>query len=318
LAAPTQAPRLPISPENVPRLQVQAQYQGQSYEQVLALAWAPDSQSLFVAAGQNLLRLSVPELVILQALEAGVQVNELALQPGGSLLAGAGQDGSLYIWDASIGITPRATIPAHKKAANAAVFSPDGGLLASGGNDGMARIWRLSDGARQAEIIGGAFAISSLAFLQDGAQLAIANAGLVRVREVQTRRITQTLRSAGPSVYSIALSPDGQRLGGGTVENQLLVWDLATAGVTWSAEPAPVSAGARPPLTWQVAYQPTGELLAAASGDSSLSLWEAQSGELLGRFPAHDLGATCLAFSPDGLWLASGGLDGVVRLWGIE
>jgi len=42
---------------------------------------------------------------------------------------------------------------------------------------------------------------------------------------------------------------------------------------------------------------------------------EPQSQKPVRRFKAHEGGVSCLAFSHDGKFLASGGLDGVVRLW---
>jgi WD40 repeat protein len=47
-------------------------------------------------------------------------------------------------------------------------------------------------------------------------------------------------------------------------------------------------------------------------------LWDALSGNLLGRVDAHDGGADSVSFSPDGTLLASGGRDTLVKLWRVS
>jgi WD40 repeat protein len=64
-----------------------------------------------------------------------------------------------------------------------------------------------------------------------------------------------------------------------------------------------------------VRFSPNGELLAVATAAGSIDLRQAATGELVRRHPAHAGGAQVLAWSPDGTQLASGGLDGRVRLY---
>ena len=62
-----------------------------------------------------------------------------------------------------------------------------------------------------------------------------------------------------------------------------------------------------------LAFSPDGALVATASDDGKLKLWEAQSGELKQTFsPGAPLKA--LAFSPDGTMLASGAQNGVIYM----
>ncbi len=68
-------------------------------------------------------------------------------------------------------------------------------------------------------------------------------------------------------------------------------------------------------LVWAVAFNPSGEWIASASGDGTVSLWDVASGGLLQQFTGDSGAMTALAFSPDGLWLAAGGLDAAVRIW---
>lgn len=68
-----------------------------------------------------------------------------------------------------------------------------------------------------------------------------------------------------------------------------------------------------------LAFSPNGSVLASASDDKTILLWDLQSRKPLGQpLSGHEQQVLCLAFSPDGKFLASGSADRKVFLWDVS
>ena len=68
----------------------------------------------------------------------------------------------------------------------------------------------------------------------------------------------------------------------------------------------------------EIAVSPDGSMLASASEDIRVVLWDLNSGKRIHVFPGHILGITAMAFSPDGKWLATGSADTTVKIWDTD
>ena len=68
-------------------------------------------------------------------------------------------------------------------------------------------------------------------------------------------------------------------------------------------------------VVWSVAFSPDGQMLASASWDQTVRLWDVETEQLLHILTGHTNHVHSVAFSPDGQTLVSGSWDGTIRLW---
>ncbi len=312
-----------LTPANISRLKILARRDYAPHELITALAWSPDGKRLAVAAGENIHWLDA-SLHELRLLAIGAFSRSLAFSPDGAWLAAGSQDGYVRLWQTQVLDQPSGSpapvfkLQAHKKGVNQVVFHPTRPLLATGGNDAVARIWDLDSGEQLNQIVGGTFAVPGLAFSPDGAYLAVMNGSVIRLRDVDSGRMVATLR-ADTDLFSLAFSPSGDELVAGDNAGTLWVWQLNGFGAAGNQSPQPQhvdTGGEQKGLVWQVAFSPDGRLFGVALEDGELQIWDAHSGEKLWAAQISDIAVTSLAFHPNGRWLATGGLNASLQLWG--
>ena len=282
----------------------------------MGLAWSPDGRVLAISVGEFIRLYETTGYTLIHTLETGVWSPALAFNPAGTHLASGGRDGNVSLWDVVDGRL-LFTFPAHKKGVNAVIFSPDGDLLATGGNDAVARLWDPVGGENQGQMIGGTYAVPDIVFTPDGASLAVVNGDVVRLRDVASGRFVQTLRGQ-ESIYTASITADGRLLATGGSQGTVTLWEIESGQAVADYRHDEGSVNLNRRLVWDISFNPDGSRLAAVTGEGVLIVWNLTSGVEEMAFQAHTLAASCIAFSPDGRYLATGGLDGEVWVWQID
>jgi WD40 repeat protein len=231
----------------------------------------------------------------------------LAFRPGtaGRLLASAGQDGEVRLWDAGTGRS-LAVLRDHSDRVTCVAFSADGRVLASAGHDRTVRLYDLEGGEespqpRSRPPLRADGPVWSVAFHPDGTTLAAsagpAGAAAVAVWNLKSTRLRKTLPGKVRAGSGLAYSPDGRWLAGCAADRTVVLWDAKTGKLHHALK------GHRADVTG-VAFAPEGRPLASADVDGRVCLWDAAEGLLLDRREVEGGPVAALAFGATAQTLA--------------
>jgi eukaryotic-like serine/threonine-protein kinase len=331
-AAPA-APRLPSLTVSVMPLRVLVR----SRDSIMDIAWSPDGLALAAGCSDGVVRVwSAGDGKLLQGLYGHTDViTGVDYSPDGQVLASGSVDGTVRLWRTS-DWSQMAELSWRVGQSSSVAFSPNGQVLAGGSVEGTISLWMLRDGSAHNASVwplkhrGG---VSSLAWSADGLVLVSGGmTGTLHLWQVGQGASIGMPENHTAAVTSLAWSPDGMVLASADEDSTVVLRRLdyeeavpvSFADLGRQSEMRIIDCSTRHVLRGHVgevacvAWRPDGRLLATCGRDTTVRLWDVETGALLQTLSSHTDGVRCVTWSPDGSLLASAGWDKTVLLWQVQ
>jgi WD40 repeat protein len=229
-------------------------------------------------------------------------ISQVVWSPDGRALAVAFGDGvAMYV--NGFGSTPNYVL-FHPAPAKSIAFHPTKPLIATGSKDTLVRLWTTAK--KHTELRGHTDAVNSIAFDAAGDMLASAGSDkrIIVWRTAPPHDQVMNSERHNDEISSIAIGKSHVMATGSwdktvrlSLKNTVLEHD------DWVR---------------QIRFSPRTDILASASKDGLVRLWQNGKSRPDTLILAHEGGADSLAFSPDEKLLATGGRDNLIRLWDVE
>ena len=260
--------------------------------------------------------------------------NAISYTSDGETLAAAHWNRTIGLWDVNSNLpaAPYFTFTGHPGPIYAVAISPDNRMVASGGAgkmnrgdsepSGLIRMWDLLTKELR-PILRSKSPVSTLTFSPNSRMLAAGNGdGTIQIWDAGTGELIREYKDHKESVWKVDFSPDNKWLLSVSLDGTSLLKNLRADGEElpiFNQHGTPIHAASFSPVDKDDEYT-----FATGGADKSIQLWKAHTknnNDLLRdnqTLYGHNDSVWILEFSRDGQDLASGSLDGTVRLWDLD
>jgi WD40 repeat protein len=225
----------------------------------------------------------------------------------------------------------------HSSTIRGLMFTPEGDRLVSLGWDKTIRVWDVESGFLLKTLRGhmdegpeGTLYTGALS--PDGRTLAVAGFlaheqgdpyGLIRLIDIDSGKQKALLEGHTHVVFSLAFSADGKWLASGSADSAVRVWDVRKALENGGKDCEMTAVMRHKGYVYGVAFSPDGNQLVSVDGIESEDnkkgagiIWDWRKQRIIAQLEEHNAGLKAVAWSPDGQYIVTTGMDGKILLWG--
>lgn len=291
---------------------------------VTSIAFSPNGRLLASGSDDNSIKIwdtttghllrNITEPIFNASTRSVGTIDNVAFSPDGRLLASSHSSFVVKLWDVETGKELRRLNGAEQ----AIAFSPDGRWLAVTMKD-KTLLWDVNSGQlRPTPLVQDRG--FNITYSPNGQFLVLSGLGEVTLWDAITGNKLRTFETAAPPitftpdsrVLATALAGDQEGPSIVVDEIRVLIWDTATGRMVRE-----LARGGHSHVITSLAFTSGGSVLATASKDKTVNLWNMSTGRRVRSLKDHAGEVYSIAFSPDGKVLASAGQDQDIIMWDV-
>nr|POF08581.1 wd40 repeat-containing protein hos15 [Quercus suber] len=305
--------------------------------EVFACAWSPSGSLLASGSGDSTARIwtivdgpsisSVQDgplnVAVLKHFkgrtnEKSKDVTTLDWNGDGTLLATGSYDGQARIWSKDGEL--RSTLNKHKGPIFSLKWNKKGDFLLSGSVDKSAIVWDIKTGEWRQQFEFHSAPTLDVDWRNNVSFATCSTDSMIHVCKVGENRPMKTFSGHQGEVNAIKWDPTGMLLASCSDDYTAKIWSMKQDKYLHDLKEHVKE-------IYTIRWSPTGQgtnnpnqqlLLASASFDSTIKLWDVELGRLISSFNGHRDPVYSVAFSPNGEYLASGSMDKCLHIWSVK
>lgn len=242
-------------------------------------------------------------------------VTSLDWNNNGSFLATGSYDGYARIWTSDGSL--KSTLGQHKGPIFALKWNKRGNYILSAGVDKTTIIWDAASGQCEQQFSFHSAPALDVDWQSNTSFASCSTDQHIHVCKLHEDKPIKSFEGHTNEVNAIKWDPQGLLLASCSDDMTLKIWSLDKDNCVHDLQ-------AHNKEIYTIKWSPTGPetsnpnmslVLASASFDSTVRLWDVERGECLNTLTRHTEPVYSVAFSPDGKFLASGSFDKCVHIW---
>ncbi|OVA15925.1 WD40 repeat [Macleaya cordata] len=305
--------------------------------EVFACAWSPAGSLLASGSGDSTARIwaipdglcsssmqnEPPNVLVLKHFkgrtnEKSKDVTTLDWNGEGTLLATGSYDGQARIWTRDGEL--RSTLNKHKGPIFSLKWNKKGDYLLSGSVDKTAIVWDIKTGEWKQQFEFHSAPALDVDWRNNASFATCSTDSMIYVCKIGENRPIRTFSGHQGEVNAIKWDPTGSLLASCSDDGTAKIWSMKQEKYVHDLKEHSKE-------IYTIRWSPTGPgtsnpnqqlVLASASFDSTIKLWDVELGNLIYSFNGHREPVYSVAFSPNGEYLASGSLDRSMHIWSMK